>query len=371
MGIWTDKPPLGSQINWANPLSKGLVACTLLNEGGGDVLTNLVTQRVGIVKTSDNGHVWVTKHGGLGIDSPGNNIANKAASVYIGSNNQKMTFLTIFRAESTGRNGAGNIFDRDYRLMCLQTVATNTLRFTSHWAGGTTDFTAPNDSIVLNRAHTAVVTAYFRDNAANCSIYVDGKVVLDDATATPFGAHDNISGDFYLGDCNGTDRDYDGQVFLFYAWNRILTKTEIAHISAHPYCVIQRPKLRVLNLPYPLALCWGEETPTDGETAKSWQTWDDGAGGAPTVSGDADWGKLSLATSAIGHGSVEEVGIPGVTRIFTITSNKYGTGSGSFVVKIRGADTIFAQDDASPSWETYSGTISRQWCFVQVRLEGG
>jgi hypothetical protein len=371
MSIWTDKPPLGSQINWAHPLANGLVGCALLNEGGGDKVHNLVTQKVGVVKTSDNFHVWVTKHGGLGIDSPGNNITNKAASIHINTNSQKMTYFTIFRAESTGRNAAGNIFDRDYRTMCLQTVATNTLRFSSHWAGGTAEFTASNDAIILNQVHSAVVTAYFRDNAANCSIYVDGKVVLDNASASPFGAHDNHLGDYYLGDCNGTDRDFDGQVFLFYAWNRVLTREEIAHISAHPYSFIQRPKLRILNLPYPIAFAWGEQNPTDGELPKSWQTWDDGAAGAPIVSGDTDWGKLSLATSAIGHGSVEEIGAPGVTRVFTITQNKYGTGSGSFVVKIRGADTIFAQDDASPSWETYSGTISRQWCFVQVRLEGG
>jgi hypothetical protein len=46
-------------------------------------------------------------------------------------------------------------------------------------------------------------------------------------------------------------------------------------------------------------------------------------------------------------------------------------GVGSFVVKIRGSDTIFAQDDASPSFEVYSGPIGRQWAYVQVRLEGG
>ena len=28
-------PPLGSQINWGHPLSKGLVGCWLMNEGRG------------------------------------------------------------------------------------------------------------------------------------------------------------------------------------------------------------------------------------------------------------------------------------------------------------------------------------------------
>jgi hypothetical protein len=32
----TQKPPLGQQINWSHPLSKGLVGCWLMNEGSGD-----------------------------------------------------------------------------------------------------------------------------------------------------------------------------------------------------------------------------------------------------------------------------------------------------------------------------------------------
>jgi hypothetical protein len=36
------KPPLGSRINWEDPLAKGLVASFLLNENGGNYITNLV-----------------------------------------------------------------------------------------------------------------------------------------------------------------------------------------------------------------------------------------------------------------------------------------------------------------------------------------
>ena len=122
---------------------------------------------------------------------------------------------------------------------------------------------------------------------------------------------------------------------------------------------------------YPASLEWGEQNPSQGETAKKWSVWDDGAATPSTILGDPDWGKIYLDTSSIGHGSVENIGTTGVNRIFTITQNRYGTGVGSFVVKIRGSDTIFAQDDVNPSWETYTVPIGRQWAYVQVRLEGG
>ena len=38
---YTSKPPLGSQIDWGHPLSKGLVGCWLFNEGGGAIVNKL------------------------------------------------------------------------------------------------------------------------------------------------------------------------------------------------------------------------------------------------------------------------------------------------------------------------------------------
>lgn len=40
---WNNKPPIGSQINWGHPLAQGLTACFLLNEGGGQQITDLVS----------------------------------------------------------------------------------------------------------------------------------------------------------------------------------------------------------------------------------------------------------------------------------------------------------------------------------------
>ena len=116
------------------------------------------------------------------------------------------------------------------------------------------------------------------------------------------------------------------------------------------------------------AKAFGEQNPNQGEDAVSWQTWSDGAGGIPTVTGDADWGKPILdLTGAEGLSAVYDLG-SAVTRLFTLTRNRYGTGSETATLQIRGDTSTFSQDDVSPTWETYSAPISRGWRYVQVRL---
>lgn len=115
------------------------------------------------------------------------------------------------------------------------------------------------------------------------------------------------------------------------------------------------------------AKAFGEESPTQGETAVSWQTWSDGNGGIPGVSGDADWGKLRLdLAGAEGRSAVYDLG-SAATRTFVLTENAYGTGADGAVLEIRGSASSFLQDDIVPVWEEYTAAISRLWRYVQVR----
>jgi len=115
------------------------------------------------------------------------------------------------------------------------------------------------------------------------------------------------------------------------------------------------------------AKAFGEESPTQGETAVSWQTWSDGNGGIPGVSGDADWGKLRLdLAGAEGRSAVYDLGSL-AARTFTLTPNAYGTGENNAVLEIRGSINSFLQDDNVPVWEEYTAPISRVWRYMQVR----
>jgi len=112
---------------------------------------------------------------------------------------------------------------------------------------------------------------------------------------------------------------------------------------------------------------FGEQNPTQGETAVSWQTWSDGVGGIPNTTVNIDWGKLSLQTAgAEGRSAVYDLG-SAATRKFTLTENRYGTGSGVGLLQIRGDTVAFTQDDNAVDWETYTAPVSHAWRYVQVR----
>jgi lysophospholipase L1-like esterase len=112
---------------------------------------------------------------------------------------------------------------------------------------------------------------------------------------------------------------------------------------------------------------FGEQNPTQGEDAVSWQTWSDGDGGTPTIEGDADWGKLKLDLSGEeGRSAVYDLG-SAASRTYTLTEHRYGTGDDEPVLQIRGSETTFAKDDLTPLWETYAAPIERTWRYVQIR----
>ncbi len=123
----------------------------------------------------------------------------------------------------------------------------------------------------------------------------------------------------------------------------------------------------VLN-PTSGGLAWGEENPTQSEIAAPWSVWSDGAGGTPTITGDQDWGILNIDTDDEGRSNVYDFG-DSVSRTYVLTLNRYGSGSGTPVVQIRGQNTSFLQDDVSPSWETYSVPVAKTWRYVQVRID--
>lgn len=115
-------------------------------------------------------------------------------------------------------------------------------------------------------------------------------------------------------------------------------------------------------------IAWGEASPAI-ETPESWSTWDDGASGPITVIGSSDWGKFIFGPAGTGHGPVKDL-LNSNTKVLTVTLNKYGTGSGSPTVYMRGDTSTFNQDDVSPAWAVYTGPTQREWRYVQVKLAG-
>lgn len=117
------------------------------------------------------------------------------------------------------------------------------------------------------------------------------------------------------------------------------------------------------------SFAFGAQSPTNGETPVSYQTFDNGSGSLPTIVGDADWGQLSLNSGQEARSRVYEYP-DAKLRQYTINRDVYGTGSGSVTFYIRGSTTAFAQDDNTVTWNTYSGPTKQSWQYVQIRAVG-
>lgn len=85
------------------------------------------------------------------------------------------------------------------------------------------------------------------------------------------------------------------------------------------------------------------------------------------ITGDPDWGDASFDAGSPIVSPVTDTGDTG-SKTFTITANKYGTGSGAQAIYIRGQATSFGMFDPSPSWEAYSAPTPQTWRYVQVKL---
>ena len=117
-----------------------------------------------------------------------------------------------------------------------------------------------------------------------------------------------------------------------------------------------------------MSKAFGQQNPTFGEIAVSWQTFSDGSAGIPSVTGDSDWGKMTLDLSGEeGRSAVYDLG-SSRARTLTLTENRYGSGTETAQLQIRGHNTTtFSQDDVSPAWENYYSPTSRAWRYIQIR----
>lgn len=118
------------------------------------------------------------------------------------------------------------------------------------------------------------------------------------------------------------------------------------------------------------SIAWGEESPDAGTEPLSWQRWQTAADTPVTVDGDPDWGSCEVNEGTPAYGDVIDTG-DALTKEFTVTTNVYDTGTGDAVISVRGSDTVFAQHDLTPAWTGYAAPITRDWRYVQLKMEQG
>lgn len=114
------------------------------------------------------------------------------------------------------------------------------------------------------------------------------------------------------------------------------------------------------------AITYGAAAVVDGEAKRKWTegVWRYIDSTIPVT--DTDYGVMKLSSGDEVYSVVEDLSSSG--NIITITHDKYGSTSGTFTVYIRGSSTLFAWDDALPSWQEYTDTLTKGWRYIQLKV---
>lgn len=113
-------------------------------------------------------------------------------------------------------------------------------------------------------------------------------------------------------------------------------------------------------------VAWGEEA--SDEPARTWQDWEVSLGVNPTIIGDQDWGQMGLNIGTPTYSAMIDTGDTN-NKTFTVDKNKYGSGTGTVTIYIRGSASTFGKFDGSPSWTEYTAPTSQTWRYAQLKVE--
>jgi hypothetical protein len=233
------KPLLGVPVNWSHPLARGLVGCWLMNEGGGNKVSEF---------SGNNNTGTLYAHTAWAAGKFGSCLSFDGADDYVRATlkGTSLTKLTVsFRVnpaqtESTQRGifqwanqlSAGSPF-----ILVARAVSSTNIRF--HVDGSyRLNTSIPNAawsyiSITLNQNN--LWTFYVNDIAVG--------TYQDDST------HDSqANANFvYLG--NGYNGYFNGSIDTLMIWNRDLSVSEIQWLYREPFAMFDRPSIGLLYVP--------------------------------------------------------------------------------------------------------------------------
>lgn len=241
------KPPVGATINWNHPISRGLIGCWLMNEGGGTLVRDIASRNDGQLS---GGAKWATGGNGCAVEfDPASNVGG----IIKCNNNAKFNNLRNFSiiASTNSFDSVGNsgrIVDKMEINGTLRGWAfINGAFFLT--AGGDTNEpendVAPN-SYKLNQFNQVGVT--YNGGAIGTTVDINGIVhYYNGILANMSGGFSSVGtqprdNDDQSGICIGnrpnTQRNFNGRIEYVFMWNRVLRREEIAQLYVTPYIFI-------------------------------------------------------------------------------------------------------------------------------------
>lgn len=236
---WTFQPPSGARINWAHPLTQGLMRVYAFNEGGG-----VPTDRVfGKVPTPHNTPTWTSSRIGSGMSfasASSQNLQESSFDLTVAGSFAGDGFSVLtWTIPSTGNTMCPwdmDNFGGGYSAMLR--VDSGTWDFWMHSGGS--DHAVGWTSGVSVGSLQQIVSVWDR-HAGSLAIYGNGILQNSAAVGLPDRAADALfigSG----GDIGGATQYYNGQVFLTAFWGRALGPTEVERLYSDPWGMFETPR---------------------------------------------------------------------------------------------------------------------------------
>ena len=251
-GQMKQKPLMGRKVNWSHPLSKGLVGCWLMNEGGGNAIFDL----------SGNGHTgifysdisWEVGRFGTCIRSEGtisDEIDIGINSYDLGIRNEASFCAWVKLDDITPAADQGIVSDWD------SSVGFN-LMIDNSPQGGVTMYVYPDNTRASSAAgiiHEGWNFVAGTLDGTDLKIYHDGIYQAFDAINSDMGDSASTIKIGVRGDSSGPTK---GLIDYLTIHNRALSASEITRLYMDPFCMFRKNKMALWYAAIPAVTAEGQ-----------------------------------------------------------------------------------------------------------------
>ncbi len=236
---WTTKPPIGTQLDFTNPINNGLVGCWIFNEGTGTLVNDLSgNNNTGLFTNIVSPYGWTIGDDGqsvVSLDGVNDYIdMGNPASLNFGTGNYTfMSDVKIISYVNTGGiigHGAVNDSRGGYSIRTLSSpqsveviIGNGTLR---------KSILIPSTNLPTNQFHKIVGVVDRTNNILY--VYLDGNLYSSISIIDLVGSTSSFDYNFTI----GSHYNFANIVVnMTGVWNRILTPSEISTLNTNLYSI--------------------------------------------------------------------------------------------------------------------------------------